>query len=56
MRAVVVLPTPRGPAKMNDCASRPLAMAFFSVSTVPRWPTTSSKRCGRHYARGRGAT
>ena len=24
MRAVVVLPTPRGPANTNDCAMRPL--------------------------------
>ena len=49
MRAVVVFPTPRGPAKMNDCASRPVLIAFFSVSTTPRWPMTSSKRCGRHF-------
>ena len=48
MRAVVVLPTPRGPAKMKDCASRPVAIAFSSVRTTPRCPMTSSNRCGRH--------
>ena len=31
MRAVVVLPTPRAPAKTNACASRPLASALRSV-------------------------
>src|SRR5262245_57949667 len=46
--AVVVFPTPRGPAKIKDWASRPVVIAFFSVSTTPRWPMTSSKRCGRH--------
>ncbi len=49
MRAVVVFPTPRGPAKMKDCASLPLLMAFFRVSMVPRWPMTSSNFCGRHF-------
>ena len=28
IRAVVVLPTPRGPAKTNDCAIRPLSIAL----------------------------
>ena len=31
MRAVVVLPTPRGPEKTNDCAIRLAAMALRSV-------------------------
>ena len=49
MRAVVVLPTPRGPAKMNDCASRPLAMRVSSACRRHRrWPMTSSNFCGRH--------
>jgi hypothetical protein len=49
MRAVVVLPTPRGPEKTNDCAMRPAAIALRSVCVTPRWPITSSKRCGRHF-------
>ena len=48
MRAVVVLPTPRGPAKTNDCAMRPAAIALRSVCVTPRWPITSSNRWGRH--------
>ena len=48
MRAVVVLPTPRGPANTNACASRPLASAFRSVRVTACCPTTSSNRCGRH--------
>ena len=31
IRAVVVLPTPRGPANTNACAMRPLASALRSV-------------------------
>ena len=44
MRAVVVLPTPRGPEKTNDCAMRFAPIALRSVSVTPRWPITSSKR------------
>ena len=49
MRAVVVLPTPRGPAKTNACARRPLASALRSVLVTACWPTTSSKVFGRHF-------
>ena len=50
MRAVVVLPTPRGPAKTNACAtSRLFEMALRSVRVTACCPTTSSKRCGRHF-------
>ena len=48
MRAVVVLPTPRGPEKTNDCAMRLAAIALRNVRVTPRWPMTSSNRCGRH--------
>ena len=48
MRAVVVLPTPRGPANTNAWATRSRAMALRRVWVTPRWPTTSPKRCGRH--------
>ena len=47
MRAVVVLPTPRGPAKTNAWAMRPFAIALRSVWVTARWPTTSSSFCGR---------
>ena len=49
MRAVVVLPTPRAPAKTNACARRPLPMALRSVCVTPFCPTTSSNRWGRHF-------
>ena len=49
MRAIVVLPTPRGPAKTNDCAMRPAAIALRSVCVTPRCPMTSSNRWGRHF-------
>ena len=48
MRAVVVLPTPRGPANTKAWATRPPPIAFCSVRVTPAWPTTSSNRCGRH--------
>ena len=48
MRAVVVFPTPRGPAKTNAWASRPWVSAFRNVFVAARWPTTSSSRCGRY--------
>ena len=47
-RAVVVLPTPRGPAKTNAWWMRPLVSALRSVCVTACCPTTSSKRCGRH--------
>ena len=46
-RAVVVLPTPRGPVNRNACATRPAAMAACSVRVTWPCPTTSSNRCGR---------
>ena len=36
------------PAKMNDCAIRPLEMALRSVRVTASCPTTSSNRWGRH--------
>ncbi len=48
MRALVVFPTPRGPAKTNAWAIRPLPIAFLSVVVTPPCPTTSSKCWGRH--------
>jgi hypothetical protein len=48
MRAVVVLPTPRGPEKTNDCAMRFAPIALRSVCVTPRCPMTSSNRWGRH--------
>ena len=48
MRAVEVLPVPRGPTKRYACASRVCAMAFFSVVTMCSCPTISSNVCGRY--------
>ena len=48
IRAVVVLPTPRGPANTNACASRPLFSALRSVRVTACCPMTSSNCCGRH--------
>ena len=48
MRAMDVLPVPRGPEKRYACRTRPAAMAFFSVRTTASWPTTSSKSAGRY--------
>ena len=45
---MVVLPTPRGPAKRYACAMRLCARAFRSVRTIGAWPTTASKVRGRH--------
>ena len=47
MRAVEVLPTPRGPEKSSACATCPRAMAWRSVTVMCFWPTTSEKFCGR---------
>ncbi len=41
IRAVVVLPTPRGPAKTKDWAMRPTPMALRRVWVTARWPMTS---------------
>src|SRR5262245_59679090 len=46
-RAVVVLPTPRGPVKRYACATRPDLSAFCSVRVTGSWPTTASNTCGR---------
>src|SRR5919204_3065870 len=48
MRAVVVLPQPRGPVKRNACATRPVRSALVSVRTTCSWPVRSWKRCGRY--------
>ncbi|GAO05620.1 hypothetical protein PSR1_04535 [Anaeromyxobacter sp. PSR-1] len=47
-RAVVVLPTPRGPVNRNAWASWPVLSAFDSVRTTCSWPDISPKRCGRY--------
>ena len=49
MRAIEVLPVPRGPAKRYACRTWSRAIAFFSVRTTASWPTTSSKSCGRYF-------
>ena len=46
-RAVVVLPTPRGPANRYAWAMRSCARALRSVRTTGAWPTTASKVSGR---------
>ena len=48
MRALVVLPHPRGPANTNAWAMRLLLSALRSVLVTACWPSTSSKRWGRH--------
>ena len=48
IRAVVVLPTPLGPANKRAWAMRSAVMAFFRVSVTWRWPTIVSKAFGRH--------
>ena len=49
MRAIDVLPVPRGPAKRYACRTGPPVIAFFSVRTTASCPTTSSKVCGRYF-------
>jgi hypothetical protein len=49
IRAVEVLPTPRGPTKRYACASRFCATAFFNVRETWFWPTKSSNVCGRYF-------
>ena len=43
IRAIEVLPVPRGPAKRYAWRTCPPAIAFFSVLTTASCPTTSSK-------------
>ena len=49
MRAVVVLPQPRGPAKTNAWAMRLLLRALRRVRVTAGWPSTSSSVWGRHF-------
>ena len=49
IRAIEVLPVPRGPAKRYACRTCPAAIAFLSVRTTASCPTTSSKSCGRYF-------
>jgi hypothetical protein len=48
MRAIVVLPTPRGPQSSTACGTRPIAIALRNAVVTCSWPLTSSKLCGRH--------
>ena len=47
MRAVEVLPHPRGPENKYACAIRPVFIEFLSVSATNSCPARSSKHCGR---------
>ena len=47
MRAIDVLPVPRGPAKRYACRTWPCSIAFRSVRTTASWPTTCAKSSGR---------
>ena len=48
MRALVVLPTPRGPQNKYACANFPVSMAFLSVTMRAFCPTTVSNVEGRY--------
>src|SRR5262245_49313584 len=48
MRATVVFPVPRTPAKTYAWAIRPPSSAFLSVLATCGWPTSSSSVRGRH--------
>ncbi|MEZ5291871.1 MAG: hypothetical protein R2745_12360 [Vicinamibacterales bacterium] len=48
MRAVVVLPQPRGPAKTKAWAIRRPVRALRRVRVTAGWPRTSSNVWGRH--------
>src|SRR3990172_3116858 len=48
MRAVVVLPTPRGPENRYACASRLATSALERVRVTCSCPITSAKIWGRH--------
>ena len=49
MRAVEVLPTPRGPEKRKLCGTRSWRMAFFKVVVMVSCPTISSNVCGLNF-------
>ena len=49
IRAIDVLPVPRGPAKRYACRTCSDVIAFFSVRTTASCPTTSSNVCGRYF-------
>ena len=49
IRAVVVLPTPRGPQKRYACASCPLLIEFDSVLAIVSWPMSVSKESGLYF-------
>src|SRR4029078_13726426 len=48
MRAVVVLPTPRTPERIQACGMRPVSNAFETVRTIASWPIRSSNVAGRY--------
>src|SRR5215469_5062772 len=48
MRAVVVLPTPRTPVRIQACGIRPVSNALVSVRTMAFWPIRSAKVDGRY--------
>src|ERR1041385_7520479 len=47
-RASVVLPVPRGPQKRYPCATRPFAIAPWSVAETCDWTATSANFRGRY--------
>ena len=49
IRAIEVLPVPRGPAKRYAWRTCPEVIAFLSVRTTASCPTTSSKSWGRYF-------
>src|SRR5215468_7372444 len=48
MRAVVVLPTPRTPVRIQACGMRPVSNALETVRTTASWPIRSAKPEGRY--------
>src|SRR5581483_1780411 len=48
MRAVVVLPTPRTPVRIQACGMRPDSNALEMVRTMASWPIRSAKVDGRY--------
>ena len=48
IRAMEVLPTPRGPVKRYAWAARPVLRALERVRETWPCPVTSSNRCGRY--------
>ena len=48
IRAIEVLPVPRGPAKRYAWRTWLCSIAFVSVRTTASCPMTSSKPCGRY--------